>query len=72
MKKNHATRHKILSATSIARKLRRSPQGVIEAITRLGITPALELPSGKYYSEAAVTEIESGMRRPNAAKNEEG
>ena len=70
MKNNPAT--KPLSATAIARKLRRSPQGVIEAITRLGILPELDLPSGKYYSNNAVMEIENGMRRPNAAKNAEG
>ena len=70
MKKDTAPRPKILSAHAIAIRLRRSPQGVLDAIERLGITPEYELPSGRYYAESAVVEIARGMRRPNGANKE--
>ena len=70
MKKESAFRPKILSAHAIARRLRRSPQGVIDAIERLGIRPEHELPSGRYYAESKVAVIEAGMRRPNGVNKE--
>jgi hypothetical protein len=65
MKKKNARSRKILSAHAIARRLHRSPQGVIDAIERLGIAPVLELPSARYYAECQVPVIAAGMRRPN-------
>lgn len=70
MKKESAPRPKILSAHAIAIRLRRSPQGVMDAIERLGIAPEYELPSGRYYAESVVEKIACGMRRPNGAKTE--
>lgn len=58
----------ILSASAIADHLGRSPQGVMNAIARLGIEPALSLPSGNYYPLASVAMIEEGMRRKNGTQ----
>jgi len=62
---------KLLSAHAIARRLKRSPQGVLDAIQRLGISPEVMLSSGNYFSESAVAKIESGMRRPNSGTPKE-
>lgn len=72
MKRTPKPRSEILSATAIARKLRRSPQGVMDAIKRLGLAPEMSLPSGNYYTEDAVQLIDEAMRRPNGANQEEG
>lgn len=72
MKRTPKPRCSILSATAIARKIRRSPQGVMDVIKRLGIAPEVSLPSGKYYAEDSVRQISEAMRRPNGANQEEG
>lgn len=60
----------LISATAIARRIKRSPQGVIDAISRLKIAPALTLPSGNYYPPDAVDAIAAGMRRKNGVKTQ--
>lgn len=70
MKRNKKTRTELLSATAIARRLKRSPQGVLDAITRLGVSPELVLPSGSYFSSDVIQLIEKGMRRRNGANKE--
>lgn len=62
---------KLLSANAIARQLHRSPQGVLDAIQRLGISPEVTLPSGSYFTESAIAKIESGMRRRNSGTPKE-
>lgn len=64
-----ATDPPLLSAYAIARKIQRSPQSVLDALERLGITPQLSLPSGKYYTDEVADIVASGMRRPNGANN---
>lgn len=70
MKSAKPPRSKLLSANAIARRLHRSPQGVIEAINRLGIPAELELATGRYFAESAVAKIEAGMRRRNNGTKE--
>ena len=54
-----------LSAREIARRLNRSPKGVILAIQRLNIPADGLLPTGDGYLETRVAQIDSGMRRKN-------
>jgi hypothetical protein len=71
MKPPKHPRPKLLSANAIARRLNRSPQGVLDAIKRLGISPEVTLPNGNYFAESAVKMIEGGMRRHNSGATKE-
>jgi hypothetical protein len=54
-----------LSVPRIARELRRHKVSVYRAIERLRVPFAFELDGFKFYSRAALTKIERGMRRRN-------
>lgn len=72
MKRNTIDQTEPISAYSIARRINRSAQGVMDAIARLDIKPIIELPSGKYYSEECIEVIAESMRRPNVDKSKQG
>ena len=52
----------LLSACCIAKELRRSAQGVRDAIGRLGIRPEFEVANGNYYAPAVVETLRKEMR----------
>lgn len=72
MSKPRTTLPKMISAHGIARALNRSPQGVLDAIGRLGLEPLTETPSGKYYPMSALSQVEAGMRKPNGTRARKG
>lgn len=72
MSKPRTTLPKMISANGIARELKRSPQGVLDAIVRLGLKPMTETPSGKYYSMSALAKVAAGMRKPNGTRARKG
>lgn len=55
----------LFTASAIARRLNRSPQGILNAIERLRIAPYLDIAAGKFYTEDSVKAIAAGMRRRN-------
>lgn len=59
----------VISAAGIARILKRSRQGVLDAIGRLGLSPEVETPNARYYSRDTIEVVRKGMRKPNGARS---
>jgi hypothetical protein len=61
------TNPEMLSVRAIARKLERSPQGVKDALRRLGdkVKPVAVVPGATYYDPGVVDLVREEMRRPN-------
>lgn len=59
----------MLSVRAIAKELGRSPQGVKDALARLGdkVKPVAKVPGATYYDPAIVDLVREEMRRPNKA-----
>lgn len=59
----------LLTAGGIAARNGHSRASVYEALERLDIKPALELPNGpKYYDKSVADRLKSEMRQPRRSK----
>jgi hypothetical protein len=55
----------LISSNGIAKELKRSTQGVIDALARLGIEPESDVPGGRYYRREVIDTVRDAMRAPN-------